>query len=108
VPTGDLAQHRAKLGRLRNGRYAEEMILDYLENKPSKAVYITQGRIIYVDLERQSLRWALSFCNLFSVTTAGVKATALHFCNVQAFECPVALECGSKNNLIRTWLLELD
>ena len=88
MPAGDLAQHRAMLGRLRKGRYADEMILDYLENKPSKAVYITQSRVIYVDLERQSVRWALSLCNLFSVTTAGMKASIFHYCNMPAFERP--------------------
>lgn len=70
-PAGDLLQHQAALGRLRRGRYGGEAMLDYLENKLTKAVYITEGHVIYVDIERQAVRWALSLCHLFSVTTAG-------------------------------------
>ena len=68
---GDLLQHSATLGRLRKGRYGGEPVLDYLENKATKAVYITAQHIVYVNLGRQSVRWALSLCHLFSVTTAG-------------------------------------
>ena len=46
-------------------------MLDYLENKATKAVYITAQHMVYVNLGRQSVRWALSLRHLFSVTTAG-------------------------------------
>ena len=68
---GDLLQHSATLGRLRKGRYGGEPVLDYLENKATKAVYITAQHVVYVNLGRQSVRWALSLRHLFSVTTAG-------------------------------------
>jgi len=38
-----MLQHRQTLGRLRKRRYDGENILDYLENKPTKAVYIEQN-----------------------------------------------------------------
>ncbi len=66
-----MLQHRQTLGRLRKRRYDGENILDYLENKPTKAVYITAKHVVYVNLERQSVRWALSLRHLFSVTSAG-------------------------------------
>ena len=71
VSAGDLLQHSATLGRLRKGRYGGEPVLDYLENKATKAVYITAQHVVYVNLGRQSVRWALSLRHLFSVTTAG-------------------------------------
>ena len=66
-----MLQHRQMLGRLRKSRYDSEDILDYLENKATKAIYITAKHVVYVNLERQSVRWALSLRHLFSVTTAG-------------------------------------
>ena len=71
LPAGDLQQHSAMLARLRKGRYSGEPVLDYLENKATKALYITAQHIVYVNLGRQSVRWALSLRHLFSVTTAG-------------------------------------
>ena len=67
----DLLQHRQALERLRKGRYSGNTILDYLENKATKAVYITQQHVVYVSLDRHAVRWALSLRHLFSVTTAG-------------------------------------
>ena len=70
------------LGRLRKGRYSGEPVLDYLENKATKALYITAQHIVYVNLGRQSVRWALSLRHLFSVTTAGdLPPTAVPFIN---------------------------
>ena len=73
---GDSLQHRQTLERLRKGRYIGNAIMDYLENKATKAVYITQQHVIYVSLDRHAVRWALSLRHLFSVTTAGA-ATAV-------------------------------
>ena len=73
---GDSLQHRQTLERLRKGRYSGNVIMDYLENKATKAVYITQQHVIYVSLDRHAVRWALSLRHLFSVTTAGVATLA--------------------------------
>lgn len=78
VSAGDLLRHSVTLGRLRKGRYGGEHVLDYLENKATKAVYITAQHVVYVNLGRQSVRWALSLRHLFSVTTAGQGPT--HCC----------------------------
>ena len=74
---GDSLQHRQTLERLRKGRYSGNAIMDYLENKATKAVYITQQHVIYVSLDRHAVRWALSLRHLFSVTTAGAATAAL-------------------------------
>ena len=47
-------------GACARGGYGGEPVLDYLENKATKAVYITAQHIVYVNLGRQSVRWALS------------------------------------------------
>lgn len=60
------------LARLEKGRYAGDSVLDYLQNKDNKALILTDRRLIYIDLKRQSVRWAFSLVHLFSVSTSGV------------------------------------
>ena len=97
--SGDLLHHRQILERLRKGRYGGTAIMDYLENKATKAVYITQQHVIYVSLDRHAVRWALSLCHLFSVTTAGAATPAVlsaHGCRTKGRERVIPGLCSGK------------
>lgn len=59
------------LARLEKGRYSGDSVLDYLQNKDNKALIFTDRHLIYIDLKRQSVRWAFSLVHLFSVSTSG-------------------------------------
>ena len=59
------------MARLRKGRFAEDEILDYLQNKDTKALIFTNRHLIYISLERQEVRWSFSLDNLTSVSTSG-------------------------------------
>jgi hypothetical protein len=76
---GALGQQRALLTRLEHGRYAADRVVDYLQNKPGKALLLTERHVIYVNLRRGACRWAFSLANLFSVSTQG-KAQICSLC----------------------------
>lgn len=59
------------MARLRKGRFAEDEILDYLQNKDTKALIFTNRHLIYISLKRQEVRWSFSLDNLTSVSTSG-------------------------------------
>ena len=60
------------MARLRKGRFANDEILDYLQNKDDKALIFTNNHLIYISLKRQQVRWSFSLDNLSSVSTSGV------------------------------------
>lgn len=59
------------MARLRKGRFANDEILDYLQNKDNKALIFTNRHLIYISLKRQQVRWSFSLDNLTSVSTSG-------------------------------------
>lgn len=59
------------MARLRKGRFANDEILDYLQNKDDKALIFTNNHLIYISLKRQHVRWSFSLDNLSSVSTSG-------------------------------------
>ncbi len=59
------------LTRLQKGRYSGDTVLDYLQNKDNKALIFTDRHVLYIDLKRQSVRWAFSLVHLFSVSSSG-------------------------------------
>lgn len=67
----NLRQQRLMLTRLEKGRYSGDTVLDYLQNKDNKALIFTDRHVLYIDLKRQSVRWAFSLVHLFSVSSAG-------------------------------------
>ena len=60
------------MARLRKGRFAEDEILDYLQNKDNKALLFTNRHLIYINLKHQKVRWSFSLDNLTSVSTSGM------------------------------------
>lgn len=59
------------MARLRKGRFANDEILDYLQNKDNKALIFTNRHLIYISLKRQQVRWSFSLDNLTSISTSG-------------------------------------
>lgn len=59
------------MARLRKGRFADDEILDYLQNKDNKALIFTNRHLIYISTKRQEVRWSFSLDNLSSVSTSG-------------------------------------
>lgn len=60
------------LAHMDKGRYAADTVLDYLQNKDNKALVFTDKHLVYLNLKRQRLRWALPVADLSSVTTHGM------------------------------------
>ena len=74
LATGELynvSWKQSMMARLRKGRFAEDEILDYLQNKDNKALLFTNRHLIYINLKRQQVRWSFSLDNLTSVSTSG-------------------------------------
>ena len=65
------------MARLRKGRFANDEILDYLQNKDNKALVFTNHHLIYISIKRQEVRWSFSLDNLSSVSTSGKTKTAM-------------------------------
>lgn len=59
------------MARLRKGRFADDEILDYLQNKDNKALLFTNRHLIYINLKHSKVRWSFSIDNLTSVSTSG-------------------------------------
>ena len=59
------------------GRYAGDTVLDYLQNKDTKALVFTDKHLVYLNLKRQRLRWAFPVAQLSNFTTHG---QALIYC----------------------------
>ena len=53
------------------GRYAADNVVDYLQNKDTKALVFTDKHLLYLNLKRQRLRWAFPVADLSTVTTHG-------------------------------------
>lgn len=66
-----MAYKQSMMTRLRKGKFAEDEIQDYLQNKENKALIFTNKHLIYVSIERQEVRWSFSLENLSSVSTTG-------------------------------------
>ena len=74
VVAGDVrnfSRWKNTLAHLDKGRYAADSVLDYLQNKDNKALVFTDKHLVYLNLKRQRLRWALPVAHLSSVTTHG-------------------------------------
>ena len=75
VYAGDMrnfSRWKNTLAHMDKGRYAADTVLDYLQNKDNKALVFTDKHLVYLNLKRQRLRWALPVADLSSVTTHGV------------------------------------
>lgn len=66
-----MAWKQTMMARLRKGRFAEDEILDYLQNKDNKALLFTNRHLIYINLKHQKVRWSFSLDNMTSVSTSG-------------------------------------
>ena len=87
VVAGDVrnfSRWKNTLAHLDKGRYAADSVLDYLQNKDNKALVFTDKHLVYLNLKRQRLRWALPVANLSSITTHGQLGSHLiiHLCNI--------------------------
>ena len=61
------------LAHMDRGRYAGDTVLDYLQNKDTKALVFTDKHLVYLNLKRQRLRWAFPVAELTTITTHGQK-----------------------------------
>ena len=68
----NMAWKQSMMSRLSNGQYADDQILDYLQNKENKALVFTNNHLIYISIDRQEVRWSFSLVNLTSVSTTGM------------------------------------
>ena len=59
------------LAHMDKGRYAADNVVDYLQNKDTKALVFTDKHLVYLNLKRQRLRWAFPVADLSTVTTHG-------------------------------------
>lgn len=76
VSAGDMrnfSRWKNTLAHMDKGRYAADTVLDYLQNKDNKALVFTDKHLVYLNLKRQRLRWALPVADLSSVTTHGLQ-----------------------------------
>ena len=64
----NLGWKQGMMTRLRKGQFANDEILDYLQNKDNKALIFTNRHLIYISLKRQTVRWSFSLDNLSSVS----------------------------------------
>lgn len=62
------------LAHMDKGRYAADNVVDYLQNKDTKALVFTDKHLLYLNLKRQRLRWAFPVADLSTVTTHGQPA----------------------------------
>ena len=53
----------------RQGGYASDKVVDYLRNKPDKALIITEHHIVYMNTKRKQVRWAFSLSHLTHVSS---------------------------------------
>jgi len=65
------------LAHMDRGRYAGDTVLDYLQNKDTKALVFTDKHLVYLNLKRQRLRWAFAVADLSTVTTHGQTSACL-------------------------------
>ena len=47
--------------RVRAGRYRTEHVVDFLQNKPNKAVLLTNDRVVYLNLKKRQVRWTARY-----------------------------------------------
>ena len=67
----NFSRWKNSLAHLDGGRYANDTVVDYLQNKDSKALVFTDKTLVYINLKRHRLRWAFPVAHLSSVTTHG-------------------------------------
>ena len=82
VSAGDMrnfSRWKNTLAHMEKGRYATDTVLDYLQNKDNKALVFTDKHLVYLNLKRQRLRWALPVADLSSVTTHGMQLPTCRF-----------------------------
>ncbi|CAG9462005.1 unnamed protein product [Pedinophyceae sp. YPF-701] len=60
-------------GRLKYGRYKDEHVQDFLQNKENKALLLTEKRIIYLNLTRRHVRWTMLYEDITSLETYGLE-----------------------------------
>lgn len=65
------ARWQQALSRLRSGQYAADNVVDYLQNKEHKVLLFTDKRLIYININRQQLRWSFAISNLTAVSASG-------------------------------------
>lgn len=81
------------LAHMDKGRYAGDTVLDYLQNKDTKALVFTDKHLVYLNLKRQRLRWAFPVLDLTTVTTHGQQCaspTVLVSAALVEISCPTA------------------
>ncbi len=76
----NFSRWKNSLVHLDKGRYAGDTVLDYLQNKDTKALVFTDKHLVYLNLKRQCLRWAIPVAELSTVTTHGQSCACLSFC----------------------------
>jgi len=62
----------AVIKRLRQGRYADERVVDFLQNKPNKAVLLTNVRVVYLNLKKRVVRWTARYSQILKVDLFGL------------------------------------
>ncbi|DBA93880.1 TPA: hypothetical protein ACH3X3_013925 [Trebouxia sp. C0006] len=80
-PTGEVrnfSRWKNTLAHMDRGRYAGDTVLDYLQNKDTKALVFTDKHLVYLNLKRQRLRWAFAVADLSTVTTHGLNVHLHH------------------------------
>lgn len=65
---------RNTVARIEEGRYSKDAVLDYLQNKDNKALIFTDAHLIYINRDRQRVRWAFSIGNLKTVSVQGTSS----------------------------------
>lgn len=81
----NFSRWKNSLLHLDGGRYANDTVVDYLQNKDTKALVFTDKHLVYINLKRHRLRWAFPVADLTSVTTHGTMSDCLfitHFLTV--------------------------
>ena len=68
----NFSRWKSSLLHLDGGRYANDTVVDYLQNKDAKALVFTDKHLVYINLKRHRLRWAFPVADLTSITTHGV------------------------------------
>ena len=68
----NFSRWKNSLAHLDGGRYANDTVVDYLQNKDTKALVFTDKHLVYINLKRHRLRWAFPVAHLSTVTTHGV------------------------------------
>ena len=69
----NFSRWKNSLLHLDSGRYANDTVVDYLQNKDTKALIFTDKHLVYINLKRHRLRWAFPVADLTSITTHGLR-----------------------------------